>query len=453
VTVAPRVRRKMRIPRKYGTPELRARFARGAADEIRREYVEAHESPVPVACNDAVESELTFEKVANLWTSGELARRHPDHVDLKKTASIDKSRLKVINKLVGGVAMADFTVEHAERVMGSLPARCKTPATRRHHAQLIHRILALACYPMRLLQRNPLPRGFLPKPGKAKAAQWLYPVEDAALLAFTKVPLWRRLLWCRREGIREGGAMSLSWSGLDLERGVVTLDENKTDDARAWALGAAVVRALQAWKKQHLKALPEAKVFGECLEGKPAAELLRADLRGAGVSRAELYARSASRLPVRVHDLRATFVTSALANGKTETWVMDRTGHRSSEMVNRYRRSARRAEELGLGELTPLDTAIPELAARVSSSSGGVSESSGGGGDWTCLAPVSRATSDPVSAGSDGRIRTFVRGIKILCPAIRRRRRVLRSSPSYRSHARTPSRHDVVVGAVRGCVT
>jgi hypothetical protein len=201
----------------------------------------------------------------------------------------------------------------------------------------------------------------------------------------------RRLLWgfLALEGMREGEAMSLSWSALDLERGVVTLDENKTDDPRAWALGTAVVRALQAWKKQHLKALPEAKVFvddtGEGLEERPAAELLRAHLRAAGVLRAELYVRSANRLPVRVHDLRATFVTSALVNGKTETWVMDRTGHRSSEMVNRYRRSARRAEELGLGELAPLDTAIPELAARVSSSSGGVSESSGGSRDSTCL--------------------------------------------------------------------
>jgi integrase len=114
--------------------------------------------------------------------------------------------------------------------------------------------------------------------------------------------------------MREGEAMSLIWSALDLERGVVTLDENKTDDPRAWALGTAVVRALQAWKKQHLKAHPDAKIFvddtGEGLEGKPAAELLRADLPAAGVLRAELYIRSATRLPVRVHDLRATFVTS-----------------------------------------------------------------------------------------------------------------------------------------------
>lgn len=87
-----------------------------------------------------------------------------------------------------------------------------------------------------------------------------------------------------------------------------------------------------------------------------------------------------------------------------------------------YRRSARRAEELSLGGLTPLYTAIPELAARVSSSSGGVAESSGGSRDWTCLAAVSPPTPNRASTGSDGRIRTFVRGIKILCPAIRRRR-------------------------------
>ena len=61
-----------------------------------------------------------------------------------------------------------------------------------------------------------------------------------------------------------------------------------------------------------------------------------------------------------MHDLRATFVTVSLANGKTETWVADRTGHRSGAMINRYRRAARTWAELGLGSLAPLDEAIPE---------------------------------------------------------------------------------------------
>jgi hypothetical protein len=38
-----------------------------------------------------------------------------------------------------------------------------------------------------------------------------------------------------------------------------------------------------------------------------------------------------------------------------------RTGHRSSQMINTYRRTARTYAELGLGELAPMAEAIPEL--------------------------------------------------------------------------------------------
>jgi integrase len=62
---------------------------------------------------------------------------------------------------------------------------------------------------------------------------------------------------------------------------------------------------------------------------------------------------------MRVHDLRATFVTVSLATGKTETWVADRTGHKSSEMINRYRRSAWTWSETALGGLDPLDACFP----------------------------------------------------------------------------------------------
>jgi hypothetical protein len=42
-----------------------------------------------------------------------------------------------------------------------------------------------------------------------------------------------------------------------------------------------------------------------------------------------------------------------LAAGRTETWIADRTGHKSSDMINRYRHVARTAAELGLGGLAP----------------------------------------------------------------------------------------------------
>jgi integrase len=92
-----------------------------------------------------------------------------------------------------------------------------------------------------------------------------------------------------------------------------------------------------------------------------AAAALREALQKAGVNRPKLYQNENNRLRIRAHDLRATFVTLALANGKSEDWVMQRTGHGSSIMLARYRREAKTAQELGLGWLHPLPEVIPEF--------------------------------------------------------------------------------------------
>lgn len=64
------------------------------------------------------------------------------------------------------------------------------------------------------------------------------------------------------------------------------------------------------------------------------------------------------------------FVTYALANGMTETWVADRTGRKSSTMINTYRQTARTVHEAGLGDVAPLDVAIPEVAAASAAAKG-----------------------------------------------------------------------------------
>jgi len=130
-------------------------------------------------------------------------------------------------------------------------------ATRRHVAQLMTRLLSLAVFPLRLLKANPLPRGFLPKPGPTKALAWLYPDEDRSVLGCADVPLCWRVLYgfLEREGPRSSEAIGLALNDVDLERGIVTLDQNKTDDPRAWALSPGVVRALRAWKALREEAL------------------------------------------------------------------------------------------------------------------------------------------------------------------------------------------------------
>src|SRR5690606_28601902 len=91
------------------------------------------------------------------------------------------------------------------------------------------------------------------------------------------------------------------------------------------------------------------------------AERLRMYLRAAGVTRPQLFESSENRIALRAHDLRATFVTISLALGKSEAWITDRTGHKSSQMIYRYKRAARTHTELALGALRPLHEAIPEL--------------------------------------------------------------------------------------------
>jgi hypothetical protein len=81
-------------------------------------------------------------------------------------------------------------------------------------------------------------------------------------------------------------------------------------------------------------------------------------LTEAGVTRPELHAATPERMALRAHDLRGSFVTIAFANGRSESWVADRTGHRSSQMLARYKRPARTAADVGLGDWTPLDVAL-----------------------------------------------------------------------------------------------
>lgn len=243
----------------------------------------------------------------------------------------------------------------------SLPATTESPATRRHYAQLIRRVLALGVYPLRIRESVPIPTGWLPST-RSEKAKWLYPSEDLALMKCTDVPLARRIFFgfLAREGMRVSEALGLTWDDVDLASGVVRLDSNKTDDPRTWALGADVVAGLGAWRR--LRGI-EPRIFplAELGDRGDLAHHLRESLKLAGVTRPELFTPNPNRLLLRAHDLRGSFVTLALASGRTEAWVTDRTGHRSSAMIYRYKRGARTATELGLGWFEPLNRAIPEF--------------------------------------------------------------------------------------------
>jgi integrase len=314
----------------------------------------------------------TFGTLAKDWTSGELHRKHPDHVRKKDTAYRDEELLRLyVLAHVEDVPVDEFELDDAERVMSHLPAE-RSPATRRHVAQVMSRLMRLVVYPGKWRKDSPIPRGWLPRVGEPKAKECLYPDEDAKLMAGASAepgkpgpPTVRRLAYgfLAREGMRTDEMGSLRWRDVDLDRDRMNLDKNKTDDPRDWDLRPDVVAALTRWKElsaPHNGA--DDHVFAE--DGVPLnvehlADQLRRDLWRVGVRRPQLHENTKGRQRIRAYDLRATFVTISLATGKTETWISDRTGHRSHAMIETYRR---RSRTWNVGVLAPLHEWIPELS-------------------------------------------------------------------------------------------
>jgi integrase len=325
---------------------------------------------------------MTLREFGNLWTTNELARQYRGRV-----REIDQSEnarrlakhvypIQFRGRAVGDIPLSEFSLDAADHVLAqpTLPA-----GSLRHVAQCLHRLLKLAVYPVRLLPASPFPPGWLPPAMQTKERAYLFPAEDAQLMACPDVPLVWRLLFgfLAREGVRREDAASIEWQNLALDASEasahIVLDRTKNGRGGAWALDPGTTSALRLWRGQcpsekwvfPTEALPRfrRRRAGQHLHVDHAGEILREALQAAGVTRPKLFEANDHRLRLRAHDLRATFVTLALANGRSEDWVMQRTGHRSSIMLARYRRDAETAHELGLGWLRPLSEIIPELAA------------------------------------------------------------------------------------------
>src|SRR5690606_6644606 len=99
-----------------------------------------------------------------------------------------------------------------------------------------------------------------------------------------------------------------------------------------------VAEALRRWRERSCnKRLPSSPIMtapdGHAISEFSAARLLRQYLQLAGVTRPQLFENGGSRMQIRAHDLRASFVTVNLALGRSEAWITDRTGHKSSQMI------------------------------------------------------------------------------------------------------------------------
>jgi len=340
--------------------------------------------PPTVATTGSSVRELTTD-----WTSGKLYEQYGAVNRLRPIASakinawtLAKHALGVRTRGArgpefGDLRVAEVTPDDVGKVMAALP-RDQAAQSRLHMYQRLRRVFDLAEYPCRLREEgtNPVKRYMRPERDEDKLYCYLYPSEVLALLASAKIPLGRRVLYAVAvyTGLRKGSLYSLRWKGIDFEHGTISAlrVKGKRRDGDGGDAGGrpifsrgdpSLMVLLRAWwircgRPEDGNVIREVGLERHHDE----AQVLRADLRTVGVTRAILFSDAANVEPLRFHDCRSTFCTWARRAGRSDAWIAERTGHRlSGTMIDRYTRQAQTLEDLDYDAFPDLSVAVAEL--------------------------------------------------------------------------------------------
>lgn len=353
-----------------------------AVDGLQRVARAAGEQKLRVACalvdkliggwRPPSECATTLGAVLEMWASGELRKRYPKDVKARRNCKPAVANFKKYAGALWDMPVDAVTLDACDEIANSL-GHLRAGSQRQVLAPL-KRILDYCVKPLKLIDRSPLPPKWLPSAGKTRTLQWLYPSEDALLMACTAVPLWFRILcgYLVREGGREGEPIATTISRFDFEadRNTCSLPSSmiKTNNAKFWQLAPGTARALRTWfalRAARVTDLAFVNGDGDRINADyvslPA--MLREACKLAGITRPELFANTEDSRWLCIHDLRRSFVTVALALDRSERWISARTGHLSSTELHGYEERAASFAELNVGDWLPLDEAIPELAA------------------------------------------------------------------------------------------
>ncbi len=241
--------------------------------------------------------------------------------------------------------------------MTQLPVTLRR-ATRRHVAQLINRVLNLAVF-SGAIASNPLPRGWLPKAPKAESVGERVAAPKRGGEAARRPQragrdrrsprLPRR---CTRSstarGCAKARASASTWADSTLRRASCRSTRTRpTGPAPGSSTLACTGPSSSGTRPSASRRRPRDPRLPRIRVGEACAPLPR-PLRSRGHRpRAALSRRSANKLRLRAHDMRAFFVTAAMYAGKDALWITDRTGHTSLGMLRTYERDVRRWRELG----------------------------------------------------------------------------------------------------------
>jgi len=256
-----------------------------------------------------------------------------------------------------GTAMAKVTTEQLERIVQNLDAKVDAGDLMWKSALNIWGTVTKAfddaargkVAELRVRRDNPAASVRGPDRGVDTEQVHLFPDEFLQLVQCAGVPGFRRrcyavAVYCY---LRPGELEALAWGDIDLERGTMQVRRSvdretgldtspKAGKARApFSIEPALLPLLRA---MHKESGGEGYVVGRLGDERKLAEILRADLITAGVTRHELH--NANKSPprdwLRMHDCRTTGVTWMAVRGDQPMVIMARAGHEDMKTTLGY---------------------------------------------------------------------------------------------------------------------
>ena len=202
-------------------------------------------------------------------------------------------------------------------------------------------------------------------PADTKQLQWLYPREVLAIASCEAVPLdvRRRIVLSTYLCVRAGELKALTWDKLDLERGVVIVNQAYSREKKRVKSTKSGARGSRRYSVE-AEALPLLRALRDEADGpnvvsmspqKRWAPEVREALEAAGVARPELTQTTAHSKQLRFHDLRATGLTWMALRGDSPVQIQHVAGHTDFKTTKKY------IDAAGTVDLLPGEVVFPPL--------------------------------------------------------------------------------------------
>jgi integrase len=316
--------------RRLGTvKELSLTQARKQARTLKAEHAAAPKQPAEAA-----------PAVGSMTLATFMADHYEKHARIhKRSHKRDDQlyRIRIAPKF-GHLALSAINRRDVQAFHNALLAEGLSPASADHHIKLLRRVLNLACQ-WELLEKNPL-KGIPLFMVNNEVENYLDEDQTQKLLDVLKTDANRSvchiLMFLISTGARLNEALTATWKNVSIEGGVWKVDatRSKSKKVRSIPLNDSALWVLEQLpskgKSDYLFPSPV-----KATDGKDAPYLT--------ITRAWFRIRKLAGVNVRIHDLRHSFASRLVCNGRSLYEVQQILGHSDPKVTMRYAHLSSRA--------------------------------------------------------------------------------------------------------------